>query len=1003
LLVVVNRIPSAPPRRFTIAAAVVVAVLVVVYGLWGGGAPSLDDAEEAFLAGDFDRAEKLALAWVETAPPDLTGQGLDLAHRCAVQSERFADAVTHVERMPDASEAFSRLATVASDFAIHRLREFSRAERLLERISRLKPADSDLLERRAYLYGLTNRAALAEPLRLELVRRGARVWTLLWLLCLHDDALENTELLADVDESTSDPLTLLALARFAGERGRLELGRRALQRAIDRGAPVEARVLDARWARERGDEPGFARVLADTADVEDSAALWWLRGVWCEGHGRAGEAIRCHAEALALQPNLSRSLVPLARLLDEKGIEAGLARRLRARAADLAEYLNAVKAVRQEQGRTQWTRVTRLCRRLSLGIETAGWWSMGRPEWRDDPSLSDVRDWLAATENTAPAQPPRRTLPEGDPLAGFDRSIWPVPRFDDAARTEEKTPRSNPAAGLPDESAIRFEDVAPATGLHFTFEPYPGRTAAGPRMFEFTGGGVSVCDFDRDGWLDTFWGQGVPWPAGRSTPPGPGNAEEGLATGTIDRLFRNIEGRSWRDVTRESRARDTGFTQGVAACDLDGDGFSELIVANIGGASVLWNRGDGTFETAPLPVAAGWSTSLAVADFTEDGQPDVYVVRYLGGPEVYARTCPDSDNRPHSCLPQHFPAESDMFLRSQGDGSFVDDTQAAGFVESDGKGLGAAAADFNGDGRLDLFVANDTTPNFLWIRQPRGDAAEPAFRDEGLASGLALNGDGRAQADMGIALDDADGNGLFDLFVTKFFNETNTLSLQVRPGEFVDMTGGSGLGESSLRMLGFGTQFVDADLDGRPDIALVNGHIDDARHRGEPFEMRPQFYRNLGTGRFKELRADAVGECFARESLGRGMARGDWNHDGREDLFASHIGSPATLFENRSPNDSSSTADWLSLELVATSGAREPIGAVVELIAGRTRLVKVLPAGDGYLSSNTRRITFGLRGADPIQRIEIRWPGGHKSMVEGVAPGARWLVVEGRSAATPLP
>lgn len=206
-----------------------------------------------------------------------------------------------------------------------------------------------------------------------------------------------------------------------------------------------------------------------------------------------------------------------------------------------------------------------------------------------------------------------------------------------------------------------------------------------------------------------------------------------------------------------------------------------------------------------------------------------------------------------------------------------------------------------------------------------------------------------------------------------------------------------------MRMLGFGTQFVDADLDGRPDIALVNGHIDDARHRGEPFEMRPQFYRNLGTGRFKELRADAVGECFARESLGRGMARGDWNHDGREDLFASHIGSPATLFENRSPNDSSSTADWLSLELVATSGAREPIGAVVELIAGRTRLVKVLPAGDGYLSSNTRRITFGLRGADPIQRIEIRWPGGHKSMVEGVAPGARWLVVEGRSAATPLP
>ncbi len=324
--------------------------------------------------------------------------------------------------MPDTSEPFLRLAAVASDLAIHRLREFSRAERLLDRVSRGKPTDSDLLERRAYLCGLTGRAARAEPIRLELVRRGARVWTLLWLLCLHDDALENTELLEDVDESTSDPLTLLALARFAGERGRTELGQRTLRRAIDLGAPIEARILEARWARERGDDPGFARVLADTSGVKDSAALWWLRGVWCEGHGLAAEAIRCHAEALALQPNLSRSLVPLARLLDERGIEADRARRLRSRAADLAEYLNAIKGVRQEQGRAQWTRVTRLCRRLSLGIETAGWWSMGRDAWRDDPEMADVRDWLARIETTTSVQPPRRTLPEGELVADLDRS-----------------------------------------------------------------------------------------------------------------------------------------------------------------------------------------------------------------------------------------------------------------------------------------------------------------------------------------------------------------------------------------------------------------------------------------------------------------------------------------------------------------------------------------------------------------------------------------------------
>ncbi len=549
--------------------------------------------------------------------------------------------------------------------------------------------------------------------------------------------------------------------------------------------------------------------------------------------------------------------------------------------------------------------------------------------------------------------------------------------------------------------------------MNFTFEPFPGRTAAGPRMFEFTGGGVAVCDFDRDGWLDTFWGQGVPWPAGRSTPPEPGDsgeghADEGLGTGVIDRLFWNREGRSWRDVTRESHARDTGFTQGVAACDLDGDGFPELVVANIGGASVLWNRGDGSFAAAPLPVSAGWSTSLAVADFTDDGQPDVYVVRYLGGPEIYTRTCPDSDGRPHSCLPQHFPAEPDLFLRSLGDGSFVDDTQAAGFVEPDGKGLGVAVADFNGDGRLDLFVANDTTPNFLWIRQPQGDATDPAFRDpafrdEGLASGLALNGDGRAQADMGIALDDADGNGLFDLFVTKFFNETNTLSLQVRPGEFVDKTGGSGLGESSLRLLGFGTQFVDANMDGRPDIALVNGHIDDARHRGEPFEMRPQFYRNLGAGRFEELHANVVGECFARESLGRGMAGGIGITTVAKTCLRRTSVPPRHCWKtvrraNRRRRPMGCRWNWWRPAVHANRSVRSSNSSRVKPDWSRscppeTVTCRATPAESPSDCAEPARSSGSTSIGRAVSSRRSR----------GVAPGSRWQVVEGRSAPTRLP
>ena len=996
MFAVVNPSLSQPPRRLAVVAAV--ALLLAGLGVFAWRAvrlPSLDEAEEAFLSEKFDRAERIALAWADSASPETKARGLDLAYRCAVQAERFEDAVARVERMDDATVPFARLAAPASDLAIHKLREFSRAERLLERASRLSPSDSDLLERRAYLFGLTGRAARAEPLRLELVRRGARIWTLLWLLCLHDDALENTELLETVDESTDDPLTLLAAARFAGERGDAERGRRLLAKSIAADAPVEARVIEARWARESGDAAGFARVLIETATVEDSAALWWLRGLLCEERGLAREAIRCHAEALRLQPNLSRSLVPFARLLEQVGDGRERAARLRERAADLAEYLNAVKAVRQQQGRRQWERVTRLSRKLSLGIETGGWWSMGRPEWRNDPALDEIRTWLDRVAAVKPGEFPRRVLPEGDPLAGFAIDAWPLPKLD--LVPQGRPASASPAPATVAESPIRFHDAAPSTGLNFTFEPYPGRTTAGPRMFEFTGGGVALLDFDRDGWLDTFWAQGLPWPAGRPQPPEPVN------NAPRDALFRNRNGSGWTNTTSAAHTLDTGFAQGVSAADLDGDGFPELIVANIGQTFAHWNRGDGTFEAVPLPVPPGWSTSLAVADFTGDAAPDIYVTRYLAGADLHTRTCPDADGHPHSCLPQHFPAAPDAFLRGTGDGAFADETGPAGFAETDGKGLGVAAADFNGDGRLDLFVANDTTPNFLWIRQPDTGSDVPTFRDDGLVSGLALNGDGRAQADMGIALDDADGNGLFDLFVTKFYNETNTLSLQVRPGEFIDRTGGSGLGESSLRLLGFGTQFVDADLDRRPDIALVNGHIDDARHKSEPFEMRPQFYRNIGAGRFVELRADAVGECFARESLGRGMAKGDWNHDGREDLFASHIGSPATLFENRSPRDPAAPPGWVSLELVGTVGAREPIGAVVELIAGGVRSVKVLTAGDGYVSSNARRLTFGLGTARSIERVTVRWPGGGATTVDRIEPGVRWLVVQGRTTPDRLP
>ncbi len=976
-----------------------IALLFVVISIWSilPAAPSIVDAEKLLRAGQLTEAERLGLQ-ISKKTESRTA-GLSIAFRAALQSKRFDEALSHFESLPDDSRQFHNFAAEASDLALNTLHQFQRAEGLLQRASVADPGDVEILERRAFLLGLTGRSQTAEPLRLDLVRRGVRVWTMLWLICLGDDALENSELLASVKEESADALALYALARLTGERGDPEKARAMLRRAIELNAPVEAVVAAGRLAREAGDEREFRDLLIRSANATDSAQLWWLRGVWCEEHGQLKEATRCHAEAVLLQPNLSRSLMPLARLLELEG-HTRLAEQLRERVSNLALYLNAVKAVRQQPLKPQWERVLVLARSLSLGTEAAGWWTMGRPEWMQEDSLREIAAWVEAQRLLTHTG---RVAPDLHPLVNMDLTGWPVPKFDaptsqkySAAPIETDTNAPTNATHSV-RSPIRWNDVAVEKGLDFVFGPFPGSTSAGPRMFEFTGGGVAVWDYDNDGFLDTFWTQGINWPAGESVPP------VSAPTDPADQLFRNLNGQHWKNTTNAAGITETGFGQGVAAGDLNGDGFPDLVVANIGGTFVHWNHGDGTFATQQLPVPVGWSTSIAIADLTSDGLPDIFVVRYLGGAEIFTRTCPDSDNHPHSCLPQHFPAAPDIVLRSLGDGQFVDDTLAHGIVDTDGKGLGVAVADFSGDGQLDVFVANDTTPNSCWVYQ--GDDSEPHFADLALANGLALNADGRAQADMGIALDDVDGNGLLDLFVTKFFNETNTLSLQIQPGLFVDSTSGTGLGDTSLRLLGFGARFVDADLDGWSDIVITNGHIDDVRHRGEPFEMPPQFYRNHGNVTFTELSATEVGPFFSREVLGRGMAKGDWNHDGREDIFISHIGSPAAALENATPagSENASSPGWVSLELVGVQGARDPVGARIELTTQGRKLWKFVAAGQGYLSSDSRRLTFGLGSATSVDHVQVTWPNGSVEVIDGIQPGQRYIVVEGRHHAMPQP
>ncbi len=304
--------------------------------------------------------------------------------------------------------------------------------------------------------------------------------------------------------------------------------------------------------------------------------------------------------------------------------------------------------------------------------------------------------------------------------------------------------------------------------------------------------------------------------------------------------------------------------------------------------------------------------------------------------------------------------------------------------------MGIVAADFDGSGRLGLFIANDLQANHFYANMTSASQGPPRFMEHALLNGLAYDREGRPQACMGVAAGDADGDARLDLFVTNYVNEANTLYRQSTDGLFSDDTRTAGLTEPSFKMLGFGTQFLDADLDGQEDLVVANGHIDDFTHESFEYRMRPQFFRNLG-GKFEELPASTLGPYFAEKLLGRGLARLDWNGDDREDFAVSHLQNPAALLTNTTTGGRS-----VSIRLRATNSARDAIGATVSVEAGQKRLMKQLTGGDGYAASNERKLVFGLGESEQADQVTVRWPSGSTETVTDVPAGTAWLLVEGR-------
>ena len=529
--------------------------------------------------------------------------------------------------------------------------------------------------------------------------------------------------------------------------------------------------------------------------------------------------------------------------------------------------------------------------------------------------------------------------------------------------------------GTASDTTIEMHDIAAKVGLDFTFFRGDSREDS---LAETLGGGIAVIDFDLDDWPDVLLTQGT------SLLVSPQNTHS-------NRMFRNINGTLAVDVTSETGVARGGYGQGCAAADTNNDGFPDLFICNHGENVLYSNNGDGTFSDVTQETGLQgqhWNTSASFADFDGDGDLDLYSVNYVRIPEGDLKRC-RMGNYDGPCRVMDYPAEQDTFWINQGDSTFQDCTDSVGIQATDGKGLGVISTDFDNDGWIDIFVGNDTTANFLF--KNLGTRTAPAkgteskwkgFQEIGVLAGVAFNRAGNAEACMGIACADLNHDGLFDIFVTNFENETNTFYANLGDLGFADESHHLNMSEASRPMLGWGAQFIDLDADSDQDLFVSNGHLYD-------IPMRSQLFLNR-SGPFEEISGRA-GQFFEAERFGRSAAIIDWNRDLAADLIVSFLKSPVALLTNNSPN-----GNRLSVRLIGVSSSRDVQGTRLSVTVGQ-RVMHFRSSSDGgYFASNENDVKIGLGPHKHVETLEVKWPSGRVQTWSQLPAGRKYALIEGR-------
>tara|TARA_R110002072_G_scaffold302978_1_gene490649 strand:- start:68869 stop:71952 length:3084 start_codon:yes stop_codon:yes gene_type:complete len=973
------RIIQSPVQRRSLLLVVCIVAVVAIVVLWWfpNGDAQIDDAlataRAALKMHDWDAAEAAAQQVIEAA--GVHAEAALILGEVATRQQELNKALAWYQQVSKDKPEFAIPAVYASGEILRTTGHLSLAEQHYRETLRLASGHALSHQRMVLILRLTGRPFEALSHQHFLIEAGqAAPQILLSLLDLTrvDSAVDYLEFCRNT--APEDPLPLFGLAAIANGQGRPDEATRLWQQglAISPKAAEPIVSLASLLLQHSSDHSSYAelqKLLSEApAQCLKIPAFWSLLAEVATQQQRTDEADRFLAEAIRLNPDFKPAIYRLGANLITSAPDAGNALLHR---AELLEQLEALASLMTDEV-ARPKAIPEVISTLSIlkrVPEVKAWIQVADAAGlRIGPiESSNTLDQAAANWQAAIAKFDRASD------ENFRRESWWETRGDRTVSPQDR---------------FHFIDETALAGVDFQYFESPDPNTEGRRMFEFTGGGVAILDFDLDGAPDIYFTQGTNWPVGSSD-------------SWSDQLFRNVDHARFVNATTSAKVLELGFSQGVAAGDFDSDGFPDLYVANFGRNRLFKNNGDGTFSestSSALSLEPAWTTSCLIADLNSDGIADLYDVNYVEGSLATSQIC-NTAAGPRVCTPQAFDPARDCLLLGTGDGNFTRAEDAAGLNAITGKGLGLIAANFDNDPQLELFIANDSMRNNL-LDQDSATRDELHYSDVALSAGLAFSADGKSQACMGIAAADLIGNGKPDLFVTNFYNESNALYQNRGELSFYDAAAESGIQAPSIRMLGFGTQAFDADLDGDMDIVVVNGDIDDFEAIGRPFRMRPQLFVNDGTGRFQETTSRNGNDFFFSKSArcGRSLAKLDWNGDGKMDFVVSNLGEPAALITNRSESE----ANGVTVKLVATGSHRDAIGTVVSLqLSDRERFYQ-LSAGDGYQASNQRILVLTTHQAEHDVELRVAWPDGSTSEMTIPETDRRCVVVQGLKPA-PLP